>query len=159
MVEDQFAILKVGPALTFAFREAVFALEMIEQEWLGGRQGPELSDLRRTLEQAMSGEPVYWTGYYLGRKDEIRFSRMFSWSDRVRYYWPVPEVEAALQRLLGNLSTKPVPMSLLSQFLPVQFALIREGLLPENPRAWIHHKIQSVLSDYAFACGMTRETV
>ena len=31
MVEDHFAILKVGPALTFAFREAVLALTLIEE--------------------------------------------------------------------------------------------------------------------------------
>ena len=34
MVEDNFAILKVGPWLTFAFREAVFALAKIEEELL-----------------------------------------------------------------------------------------------------------------------------
>jgi len=35
MVRDHFAILKVGPWLTFAFREAVFALAAVEEEWLG----------------------------------------------------------------------------------------------------------------------------
>lgn len=32
LVRDHFAILKVGPALTFALREAIFALAQIEQE-------------------------------------------------------------------------------------------------------------------------------
>ncbi len=32
LVHDHFAILKVGPALTFALREAIFALAQIEQE-------------------------------------------------------------------------------------------------------------------------------
>lgn len=35
LVRDHFAILKVGPALTFALREALFALDRIEREWLG----------------------------------------------------------------------------------------------------------------------------
>jgi D-tagatose-1,6-bisphosphate aldolase subunit GatZ/KbaZ len=39
LVKDHFAILKVGPWLTFAWREAVFALAAIEQEWLGRRPG------------------------------------------------------------------------------------------------------------------------
>ena len=39
MVKDHFAILQVGPWLTCAFREAVFALVMIEDEWLAWRQG------------------------------------------------------------------------------------------------------------------------
>jgi len=34
MVEDHFAILKVGPWLTYSFREAVFALEAIQNECL-----------------------------------------------------------------------------------------------------------------------------
>src|SRR5262249_8732052 len=46
LVEDHFAILKVGPGLTFAFREAVFAFTEIEREWLCGRKGVVLSDLR-----------------------------------------------------------------------------------------------------------------
>ena len=36
LVQDHFAFLKVGPELTFAFREAVFALEAIERELLEG---------------------------------------------------------------------------------------------------------------------------
>ena len=35
MVEDGIAILKVGPALTFALREGLFALEQIERELYG----------------------------------------------------------------------------------------------------------------------------
>ncbi len=37
LVRDGFAILKVGPWLTFAMREALFALEAIERELLGRR--------------------------------------------------------------------------------------------------------------------------
>lgn len=155
LVEDQFAILKVGPALTFAFREAVFALEMMEIEWLGGRSEVERSNLRATLERAMLDNPVYWRGYYPETESGSGFSRMFSLSDRIRYYWPVPQVEAALQRLLENISAHPVPLSLLSQYLPVQYSLVREGLLPSEPKAWIRHKIQAVLADYAYACGIS----
>ena len=32
LVRNHFAILKVGPGLTFAYREAVFALAMMENE-------------------------------------------------------------------------------------------------------------------------------
>src|SRR6266849_395648 len=58
MVEDHFAILKVGPWLTFAFREAVFALAWMEQEWLGKQRGVTLSHVPETLDQAMLGNPV-----------------------------------------------------------------------------------------------------
>jgi D-tagatose-1,6-bisphosphate aldolase subunit GatZ/KbaZ len=51
MVEDHFAILKVGPWLTFAAREAVFALSAIEQEWLGCRRSVRLSQVRKALDE------------------------------------------------------------------------------------------------------------
>src|SRR5690606_8341366 len=34
LVRDHFAILKVGPGLTFALREALWALDAIEREWI-----------------------------------------------------------------------------------------------------------------------------
>lgn len=42
LVRDHFAILKVGPALTFALREAIFALAQIEQELIAPRKSQRL---------------------------------------------------------------------------------------------------------------------
>ena len=57
MVEDHFAILKVGPWLTFAYREALLALAAIERELLDGRPGHQRSQVREALEDAMSAQP------------------------------------------------------------------------------------------------------
>ena len=58
LVEDHFAILKVGPELTFAFREAVFALAAIERECSGGaRTSVALGTAPTVLEEAMTREP------------------------------------------------------------------------------------------------------
>lgn len=62
MVEDHFAILKVGPELTFAFREAIFALSAIEHEMLPGKAARAPS-VRDALESAMLRNPGYWRGY------------------------------------------------------------------------------------------------
>ena len=70
MVEDHFAILKVGPWLTFAYREAVLALAAIEHELLKTSSGIQQSQVREALEQAMLSNPVYWRSYYRG--DEQR---------------------------------------------------------------------------------------
>lgn len=153
LVRDHFAVLKVGPALTFAFREAVLALTMIEQELLSGRPGETPSNLADALEQAMLDNPAHWERYYNGSLEEQRFARKFSLSDRSRYYWPVPSVQTALNRLFGNLGQDPIPLTLLSQYLPVQFARVREGSLANRPRALILDKIASVLSNYACACA------
>lgn len=153
LVEDHFAILKVGPGLTFAFREAVYALAAMEEEWLGNNKGIEISNLRRTLDQAMLENPVYWAPYYQGDNFPLEFSRKYSYSDRSRYYWPNPRVEAALQLLLHNLEAVPLPLSLVSQFLPNQSLAMREGQIANHPGQMIHHKIQEVLGHYAGACG------
>jgi D-tagatose-1,6-bisphosphate aldolase subunit GatZ/KbaZ len=154
MVRDHFAILKVGPWLTFAFREAVFALASMEQEWLSGRDGISLSGLPQALESAMREYPVHWKSYYHGDEHAMRISRMYSYSDRARYYWPNPSVSSALQRLIANLARYPAPPSLLSQYLPSQAEAIRAGQLENQPTALIHYKILEVTNQYAYACGV-----
>jgi D-tagatose-1,6-bisphosphate aldolase subunit GatZ/KbaZ len=153
MVLDHFAILKVGPWLTFAFREAIFALAAIEKEWLCGRSGVILSGLPEVLETAMLKNPVYWKSYYRGEESDLRIARKYSYSDRCRYYWPEPSVDAALQRLLQNLRDHPAPISLLSQYLPRQADAARAGKVVDEPATLIHHKILEVLDQYAFAAG------
>ena len=86
MVEDHFAILKVGPALTFAFREVIFGLAMIENELLLVH---ERSNLIEVLDQAMLGQPEYWEKHYHGNANAQAFARKYSFSDRSRYYWPI----------------------------------------------------------------------
>ena len=79
LVAQHFAILKVGPGLTFALREALFALAAIEAEWL---PAAERSRLREALEAAMLADPGHWHGHYPGIAEEQRFARAFSLSDR-----------------------------------------------------------------------------
>jgi D-tagatose-1,6-bisphosphate aldolase subunit GatZ/KbaZ len=155
LVRDHFAILKVGPALTFAFREAVFALSIIEQNLLKANLiNGEISNLQSTLDRAMLEHPEDWEKYYTGDPEQQRFSRMYSYSDRSRYYWPALYVQEALKLLLSNLSQGPIPLSLLSQFMPLQYQRVREGLIDNRPRALILDRITSVLRDYAHACGL-----
>lgn len=153
MVEDQFAILKVGPALTFAFREAIFALAMIEEELFSSKEDIELSHVRTRLEDTMLAQPTYWQKYYQGGSEEQRFARKYSYSDRSRYYWTVEEVQTSLVNLIRNLMVGPIPHSLLSQYLPVQYGRVRNQELTNSPRVLILDKITAVLTDYDYACG------
>ncbi len=154
MVRDHFAVLKVGPGLTFALRETLFALEAIEREWLVRRRGVVASGLRDTLQRVMIEHPEHWRPYFGGDEDALRFARDFSFSDRSRYYWPQAEVRAAVERLVDNLSTDPIPLALVSQYLPIQYLAVREGTLPNEPRALIRAGIGTVIDAYARACGM-----
>jgi len=159
LVEDHFAILKVGPWLTLAFREAAFALESMEKEWLAGRKSVRLSNLRNVLDEVMSSKPQHWQKHYHGDLNEIAFARRFSYSDRLRYYWNEPQVDAALKVLLGNLTENPAPMTLASQYLPAQYWAVREGRIRNTPVDLIHHKIQEVLEIYAAATRSREEPV
>jgi len=152
LVEDRFAILKVGPWLTYAYREAVFALEDIESEVLRHRPGARPSRLRDTLDEVMVHHPEHWAAYYRGSPEEVRRKRAFSYSDRCRYYWPQPEVQEALAGLLRNLSERPIPAALIGEFLPQSSGAVQEGRLPAEPVALIRHHIQRVLDMYATAC-------
>jgi D-tagatose-1,6-bisphosphate aldolase subunit GatZ/KbaZ len=116
LVEDGVAVLKVGPALTFAMREALFALEMVERELAP----PEPSRLGEELERAMLTDPSHWRGYYRGAEAEQRLARRFSLLDRCRYYWTAPPVRRAVESLLANLRGQPLPWALVSQYLPRQ---------------------------------------
>ncbi len=149
LVQKHFAILKVGPGLTFAMREALWALDAIEHEWLGAERS---SRLRETLQNAMTASPGSWSKYYLSSGRQLGLDQQYSLSDRIRYYWPLPAVAAALERLLANLDANPPPLTLLSQYLPLQYEAVRTGQLRASARVLVLHAIRHVLEHYAAAC-------
>lgn len=150
LVRDHFAILKVGPAATYAFREAVFALAMIERELLPAAQHSQLIEV---LDRCMVDKPASWRSYYQGDEHELRLLRAYSLSDRSRYYWGEPAVQAALDTLVANLTAHAPPQMLLSQFMPEQLKAIEAGGLQPEPLALIQHKVALRLAEYARACN------
>ncbi|MDQ0808992.1 D-tagatose-1,6-bisphosphate aldolase subunit GatZ/KbaZ [Streptomyces sp. B3I7] len=156
LVEDHWAVLKVGPGLTFALREALYALAGIEEELLAPERR---SGLPEVVERRMRAEPSWWEGYYEGDDEERRLARRYSYSDRVRYYWPDPAIEAAVTALFDNLSATGIPLPLLSARLPEQYRRVRAGLLEASPRALAVDRVRDVLRDYDRACPTaTRRT-
>ena len=149
MVADHFAILKVGPALTFAFREAVFSLSAIEREMYGESHLPEI------VEAAMLRNPAHWLPYYQGDERQQAIARRFSLSDRIRYYWAVPEVDFALRELIDRMEQHPPPLSSVSQYAPEQYHAIRDGRIRNQPVDIIQDKIRQVSMQYAIACGLS----
>ena len=107
MVRDGIAILKVGPALTFALREGLFALAMMEEALLP--QHPELtpSSYIATMDAVMLENDGSWRKYYHGSPERQAFKRKYSYSDRCRYYMPVEMVDRAVQRLLKGCNHLP----------------------------------------------------
>jgi len=153
LVNDHFAILKVGPALTFAMREALFNLCAIEEEIT-----PKVhcSNLKEQIESQMCDSPEYWQKYYQGDESTQRFARSYSFSDRIRYYWPDENISTAQNNLFNNLSRSGMPLPLISQYLPEQFNAVRNGEIESTPKAFVIDKIQQVLRVYSKACKFSK---
>lgn len=156
LVRDHYAILKVGPALSFALREALFALSAIEAELLPAQQCAALPEV---LERSMLAQPRHWLKHYAGSPEAQRLLRRYAFSDRCRYYWGEAEVQAAQKQLLANLDgLGGLPLPLLSQHLPVQYAAVLAGELRPQALDLLRHKISQVLAAYARACSQSGPT-
>jgi D-tagatose-1,6-bisphosphate aldolase subunit GatZ/KbaZ len=151
LVQDHFAILKVGPGATFALREALWALSDIAMELDLMPEG----SLKDAMLEEMRRNPKHWKTYYQDAERQ-QFDLQFSLSDRIRYYWNMPEAAHTCRRMLDNLSAAGIPLALLSQYMPLQHAAIREGRLRNDPRELVLDGVMQVLTHYAQACGPDR---
>lgn len=154
LVRNGFTILKVGPELTFAFREGLFALAAIEQELI---EPDSRSHLRNVIERVMCNEPDAWRAYYHGDTQTKTWLRGFSYSDRIRYYWNQPEIATAVDRLMKSLNKVDIPQPLLQQY----FGHESRWLEPPGeqrqdlPAALLEQKIFAVLERYRQGCEVT----
>ncbi|MGA9399184.1 MAG: class II D-tagatose-bisphosphate aldolase, non-catalytic subunit [Anaerolineaceae bacterium] len=150
MVRDHFAILKVGPALTYAFREAIFWLAKVEEDLIST---DSRSNIVAVLDTVMLERPKHWLAYYHGTEEQTARKRMFSLSDRIRYYWSEPNVQKALNRLLANLSKVDISSALLRN----NKAQTVTGIQPQGSfittEQFISANIQNILNSYEWAVG------
>src|SRR5262249_55972684 len=135
-------------AATFALRQALWALADIEREWFG-RGG---SGFKEVVLDVMRASPAQWQKYYRDGEAQ-RYDLQFSLSDRVRYYWPHPEIQKSQRTMIANLENNPPPLALLHQYLPKQHDLIRGGRLQNRPHEILLQGIESVIHEYADACA------
>jgi len=152
LVRDGFTILKVGPGLTFALSEALFALEKIEQELVRPEVCSHLSDI---VEREMLARPEHWVKHYHGTQEQLKTLRRYSYSDRIRYYWGSPVVHAAVEIMMKNLNS--IAETILSAMLPEQYQTMRKGGQRLTPEELVILKIQQALQPYAAAgiCKLT----
>ena len=149
MVEDGIAIIKVGPALTFSLREALFALSMMEKELISNEL--DRANFIEVLEYAMVKNPKHWEKYYHGDEQQQALERKYSFSDRSRYYMALPEVEAAINKLFDHLNSVEIPLSMLRQYMPLQYIKVRDGKLPCRARELAKDSIVMMVEDYNYA--------
>ena len=148
MRKDGIAILKVGPALTFALREALFALESMEKDLYVYSPAGGYSRFSDVLEQKLMQQPKYWECYYHGSEGDLAFARRYSLSDRCRYYLEEDAIKESIRRLIANIDAKTLPFGLTSQYFPAQ----KEAILARGGRAdaaWlIKERVRDVIKTY-----------
>ncbi|GBQ13200.1 D-tagatose-bisphosphate aldolase, class II, non-catalytic subunit [Swaminathania salitolerans] len=141
--KDGFCILKVGPELTFALREALYGLDAIRMF-----RTPGAESLPDTMEAVMLRSPADWRSHYHGTPAEQRVLRHFSYSDRIRYYWPAPEARKAVDALLSDSGGATIPETMLSQYLPRFLERVKSGVLKAEPREILIQSVRDVLERY-----------
>jgi D-tagatose-1,6-bisphosphate aldolase subunit GatZ/KbaZ len=149
LVRDHFAILKIGPGATYALREALWSLAAIARELPGT---DDSDDLRRVAVETMRGDPRHWRSYYHDPAREA-LDLQFSLSDRIRYYWPYAQIQRACESLLSRLRRAPIPLTLLSQYMPYQYESVRAGRLKPDVDELVQEGIALALRPYMRACG------
>ncbi|WP_394791134.1 D-tagatose-bisphosphate aldolase, class II, non-catalytic subunit [Rhodoferax sp.] len=149
LVRDGYAILKVGPGLTFALREALYALSAIEAVLVPLEQRAHLPSV---VERIMVEQPQQWQRYYHGGVDTQAQLRIFSYSDRMRYYWTHPAIQSAVDKLFRNLEKVEISENILSQFMPEQYKAVRLKSLLPRPKELVMEHIQCAIRPYVVAC-------
>lgn len=150
MVEDGVAILKVGPALTFGLRDGLFAMSRIEKVLVPESDRVDFPEL---LEKLMLDDTSKWVKYYHGSEREIAIKRRYSLSDRCRYYFAMPEIREAIEKLIKNIDAQEIPTGLLYQYMPLQYKKVRDGKLKKDARTLLMSFVTDVADDYNYASG------
>lgn len=148
MVEDGIAILKVGPALTFALREGLFALSMMEKELI-----PEAdrANFMEALEQVMLDNPNDWKKHYHGTAQELKAKRRCSFSDRCRYYISRADMADVINHLFNNMDKTQIPLNILHQYMPLQYQKVTQGRLPIRAKELVKDYVTGIAEDYNYA--------
>lgn len=148
MVEDGIAILKVGPALTYGLREALFSMSLMENELVPAAERSNFIDV---LENTMLANPGNWQKHYHGDEKQLHLARKYSFSDRARYYMGQPEVLEAMNKLFTNLNTYKIPLNMLHQYMPLTYAKVRDGELPLEAKELAMDGVTNFMLDYEYA--------
>lgn len=149
MVEDGVAILKVGPALTYALREGLFSLSLIEKELI--KDENRRSNFIEFLDDVMINNPEDWEKYYQGNELEKELQRKYSFSDRSRYYMTRQDINENINQLFENIDSFNITLGMIKQYFPKLFLEIKSQTNSKNAKNLVKLNIKQVIEDYNYA--------
>ncbi|MBE6510367.1 MAG: tagatose-bisphosphate aldolase [Methanobrevibacter millerae] len=149
MVEDGVAILKVGPAVTYALREGLFSLSLIEKELI--KETSKRANFIETLDELMIKDPKDWEKYCAGSELEKEIGRKYSFSDRSRYYMARDEINSSIDKLFENLDSFDISLGMIKQYFPKAYLKIRARKISKNAKNLLKSNINDVINDYDYA--------
>ena len=82
LVKNNFKFLKVGPEITHEFSKTLFKMEKVESKYF-----IKVSRLKRIILKTMNQDKNHWIKYYRGSEEKIKYLKLHSQLDRLRYYW------------------------------------------------------------------------
>ncbi|MBQ3448374.1 MAG: class II D-tagatose-bisphosphate aldolase, non-catalytic subunit, partial [Synergistaceae bacterium] len=104
-----------------------------------------------TLERIMLENPSNWQKHYHGSDEDKRIARKYSYSDRCRYYFSLPEIKSAIAKLFANINGIEIPAGMLRQFMPSQYRKVRDGALSMKAEALVKDCVAELADDYNYA--------
>jgi D-tagatose-bisphosphate aldolase class II non-catalytic subunit len=142
LVASHFAILKVGPELTAAYRKAVVDMACIEDRLPISVK----SNIMAIVAKVMDASPKYWQGH-ITNDTRTELMKIYGLSDRIRYYWPDKAIQAALKILHANIDGASGEIGLIAQFAK----LLDQRILPLSQEI-IQARVGAVVKKYLSAC-------
>ena len=135
-----FAFHKVGPALTFAWRRVLYALDQVRAVLEPG--SARLADV---VEREMRAEPGHWQRHYPA--DDVA-QRHFSYADRIRYYWANPRIATAVAELLAAIDALDPGDYVVAQVLDPEVIARAPDLADSRALSLARAQVQCALAPY-----------
>lgn len=140
-----FAFQKVGPALTYAWRQALYGLDHLRS--VADKSAPRLP---RVIETAMAAEPQFWRNHY--SNEDVALWH-YGYADRVRYYWPNQTVAAAVADLLSQSDALDHPDCSYREVFSENAIARASRLGPSRSLALARAHVQEALAPYFFGAA------
>ncbi len=87
-----------------------------------------------------------------GSDNAQRTQRHYGLSDRIRYLWPEPAANEAVERLMERLAGSEIPWPLISQYLARLADPVAQGKLQPIARDLLIGAVRQALAPYTNAC-------